>query len=201
MINMKSAGRYFLKLLLKPAVTVVLLTVSMDLYAGYDYFSAGIICLSVHPGNQRDLAEYYPRKLDSNADFILTPGISLGYDRSLNYGYVSHMRFTAGYFDDCASMPAGYIAAGAMLDIMHRKYFSIQMCLGLAGYMRENWEHKLGGHYSTILKESGPVEWIVIPFPEIELQFYPAHGSVQLVVDIMSVIYVSIINVGIRVPF
>jgi hypothetical protein len=42
---------------------------------------------------------------------------------------------------------------------------------------------------------------MLMPFPEIELQFHPSGNSAQLIVDIMSVIYVSIIDVGIRVPF
>lgn len=175
--------------------------ISSPLYAGYDYISICALGLTVHPDNQGDLAQYYPRKLDHDADFILTPGIVVNYDRYVEEGTFHSLRITGSYFSDCADMPAGYIGAGGLMDLVKSDYFSMQFCLGAGLYMRENWERKLDDKYSSILFKSGAVEWIVLPFPELELQFHPEDDRVQLVVDIMSLIYVSMIDAGIRMRY
>lgn len=183
---------------MKRITVLILLLLKSSLYASDDYVSLCAQGLSIHPGNQDNLARYYPRKLNRDAWFILTPGVLCTYDKSVQDDLFTHYRLACSYFDDCASMPAGYLAAGGLIDFLDKKYLSVQCFIGIAGYVRKNWKYKIE-HHSSAMFAAGPVEWIVLPFPGVEIQLHPADDSVQLIANFACLIYVSMVDVGFRV--
>jgi hypothetical protein len=153
--------------------------------------------LSIHPENQRDFAEYYDRKLDSHGDFVFTPGFLIWYDRAVSNEWCSHVRFIGGYISDCIKYPAGFIGAGAVFPVTEKRDYSVNGCIGAGWYGRKDWSRRVDNYYSPVLQRTGSVEWMIMPYPEIELRLHPWSLPCSIVISFSSVIYVSQLSAGV----
>lgn len=188
--NMKSAFLIALFILFTPVLN-----------AHEDSLSLCLQGLSIHPENQEDLAESYDRKLDAHGDFVFTPGFSVSYDKTISSEWFSHVRFTGGYMSDCAALPAGFIGAGGVFPVIQKKYYSLYGCIGAGLFARDNWEDHVEDYYSPVMQQAGKLEWILLPYPEIEFRFHPWRSPFSVVVSFFSVIYVSQLSAGVQLYF
>jgi len=181
-------------------ITLFIISAS-GLNAERDSFSLSMQGLSIHPENQTDLAENYDRKLDSHGNFVFTPGFLISYDKSIHSEWFTHVRFTGGYMSDCAMLPAGFIGAGGIFPVIQKKYYSLYGCIGAGLYVREDWADHLENYYSPVMQQTGSVEWIILPYPEIELRIHPWDFPASVIISLFSVIYVSQLSAGLQVYF
>ena len=165
-----------------------------------DYAGAAFQPLSMHPGNQRHMAKYYDHKLDHNAILIYTPGAKLWYDRASGGDTFTHIRVIGVFMRDCADMPAGYAAVCGVLPFYDSGRFSAAGILGAGAFARKNWKYSKVGHTNSVLFDGGRVQWIVGPYPELELQYTIPSCRAQIVADIFTALYVSTASIGLRIP-
>lgn len=177
----------------------MLLFFSAGLDAVADSISVCVEGLSIHPGNQRSFSDNYDRKLDSNGDFVITPGFLLFFDRAVSGDWFNRVRFMGSYISDCAGLPAGFIGAGAVCPVEDTGNYSVDFFLGGGWFGRRVWSSKFQNYYSPVLHQSGPVEWVIMPFPGIDLRLHPWRGPASLVVSFSTIIYVSQLSAGVQV--
>lgn len=184
---------------MKLFIVIILLFIPLTtVSAQTDYLTLCMQGLSLHPENQRDLAGYYDRKLDPHGDFVYTPGVLLGYDKTISNTYFSHIRFVGSYMSDCLSFPAVFIGASGVFPLINEDNYSISGSIGAGWYGRKNWKYRIANHYQTIMRRSGSVEWIIMPTPELELKIHPWSFPGSLIVSFMTVIYVSQVSAGVQ---
>lgn len=155
--------------------------------------------LSVHPENQRDFSGHYDRKLDSDGDFVITPGIHIFYDRAVSGDWFNRVRFMGSYMSDCAELPAGYIGAGVVCPVENNRNYSVDFFLGGGWFGRRDWSSRFKNYYSPVLHRSGRVEWMIAPFPGLDLCLHPWRGPVSFVISFSTIIYVSQLSAGVQV--
>jgi len=170
-----------------------------DLSARTDSISLCMQGISIHPGNQEDFATDYDRKLDSHGNFIFTPGFLISYDRAVSNEWFTHVRFTGSYISDCAMLPAGYIGAGVIYPVIGGKNYSMNAFLGGGLFCRKDWTYRFKDHYSPVMQKARSVEWIITPFPGIDVSFHPWDFRGSLVISLSTVIYVSQLCAGVQI--
>lgn len=181
-------------------VLILFLTFA-DQHAMADSISLCMQGMSIHPGNQEDFSTDYDRKLDSRGNFIYTPGFLINYDIDVSGGWYTHLRITGSYIDDCAMLPAGYLGAGFLFPMVEDRVYSLNVFLGGGLFCRRDWLTRFPNHYSPVLQKAGPVEWIIAPFPGIEISLHPWRLPVNLVISFSTVIYVSQLCAGVQINF
>ena len=169
----------------------------MPLSAG-DSLSVRADLLSVHPENHRGSARYFDWKLDPHGDLVFTPGLVLGYDRAVEGKVYSHIRLSGSIFIDCVRYPAGFAGAGALFPLTHGDFYSLCACLGAGLYVRKDWLDVSPNFNSRTMIRSGPVQWVIMPYPEIELRLSPEGSRAAAVVSFASIIYVSMLCAGVQ---
>jgi len=183
----------------KAIFTVFFIMSITVLNARTDSLSLSMQGLSIHPENQRDFAAYYDRKLDSHGDFVLTPGFMISYDLNIPDDRSDYIRITAGYISDCAKLPAGFIGSGILIPMIRQDYYSVYGCFGAGLFARRDWRSRINNYYSPVLQHSGSVEWMIMPYPEIELRLHPWDSRLSVIVSFFSVIYVSQLSAGVQI--
>lgn len=182
-----------------PIVLAALMISGSGVYA--DSLSVCLQGLSIHPGNQQELADQYDRRLDSHGNFIFTPGFAVNYDVSVSGKWFTHVRFAGSYINDCAKLPSGYIGAGVLFPAADSRCFSVNLCLGGGLFLRRDWRSRINNYYSPVMQEAGPVEWIIGPLPVIDLLIHPWDFQGSLVISFLTVIYVSQLSAGFQFNF
>jgi hypothetical protein len=192
--------RYGIIFIMKTVGFTVLFILSfVYLNAQPDNLSLCIQGLSIHPENQHDFAEYYDRKLDSHGDFVFTPGFLIFYDRAVSNQWYSHVRFIGGFISDCIEYPAGFIGAGVVFPVIEKRNYSVNGCIGAGWYGRKDWTQRVDNYYSPVFQRTGSIEWVIMPYPEIELRLHPWSLPFSMVISFSSVIYVSQLSAGVLV--
>lgn len=157
--------------------------------------------LSIHPDNQRELADQFYRSLDRHGNFVFTPGLAVNYDISFPNKWFTHIRFTGCYINDCAKLPSGYIGTGVLFPFINEKYYSLNICLAGGLYLRRDWRSRIENYYSLVMQKAGPVEWIIGPLPAIDLLVHPWDFQGSLLISFITVIYVSQLSAGFQFNF
>ena len=107
-----------------------------------DSIGASLILLSVHtnPGILA-LREQYPRRINSNGQYVLTPGFEGFYEQQLAQGTlnIDAMRFAAAAGYDCADMKFGYLHWGARWVFPWTERLLLEAGLGPSLIFRESW--------------------------------------------------------------
>ena len=100
------------------------------------HFSAQLLGLTIHPGGG-SMPQNYPWKLDAQATFVLTPGAALNYD----WAWKKHIfwRAAAGFYADCAILPAGYLHIGFRWEALRFGRHTFNGGLGPALLFRKDW--------------------------------------------------------------
>ena len=100
------------------------------------HFSAQLLGLTIHPGGGA-MPQNYPWKLDAKATFVLTPGVALNYD----WAWKKHIfwRAAAGFYADCAILPAGYLHIGFRWEALRFGRHTFNGGLGPGFLFRKDW--------------------------------------------------------------
>jgi len=107
-----------------------------------DAIGASFTLLSIHtnPGSLA-LREQYPRKIDAEGNFVITPGVEGYYERQLpsRLWKMEAMRFALGVGYDCANMKAGYVHWGGRWVFPWTENLQLDIGLGPSLFFRESW--------------------------------------------------------------
>jgi hypothetical protein len=100
------------------------------------HFSAQLLGLTIHPGGG-SMPQNYPWKLDAKAAFVLTPGVALNYD----WAWKKHIfwRAAAGFYADCAILPAGYLHIGFRWEALRFGRHTFNGGFGPGFLFRKDW--------------------------------------------------------------
>jgi hypothetical protein len=100
------------------------------------HFSIQWLGWTFHPDGG-SMPQNYPWKLDEKATYIINPGIALSYD--WQWKKRIFWRVAAGYYGDCALMPAGYVHIGLRWEALRFGRHSFNGGLGPALLLRKDW--------------------------------------------------------------
>ena len=100
------------------------------------YFSVQWLGWTFHPSGG-SMPQNYPWKLDPKAAFIINPGVALSYD--VQWKKRIFWRAAAGYYGDCALLPAGYLHIGLRWEALRFGRHSFNGGLGPALLFRRDW--------------------------------------------------------------
>ena len=101
------------------------------------YFSVQWLGWTLHPEGGGAMPQNYPWKLDKKAAFVINPGIAVSYDWTWKKRFF--WRAAAGYYGDCALLPAGYLHFGLQWKAFRFGRHSFNGGLGPALLFRKDW--------------------------------------------------------------
>lgn len=180
-----------------------------SLYA--DGVGGNLTVLSMHtnPANLA-LREQYPRRLDPEGNFVITPGFEGYYDRELSsrpWGMVD-MRFAYGEGYDCADLHAGYVHWGGRWIFPWTGNVQFNIGIGPTLIFRESWTKRFPGLVDDeegIWTESEDFLvgyqhlWLIGGNLELQYKINPEWMAVYSVIP--AVIIVVIHSFGVRYAF
>jgi hypothetical protein len=128
---------------MKNTTTLILLLFSFYLTAQNtekikteQHFSAQWLGWTFHPGGG-SMPQNYPWKLDAEAKYVMSIGLAVNYD----WAWKKHVfwRAAAGYYSDCALLPAGYLHIGFRWEALRLGRHTFNVGLGPALLFRKDW--------------------------------------------------------------
>ena len=170
-----------------------------------DAAGAELVILTTHVQDQRDApVEHYQRKLDSNGRFVLTPGLEIYYDTTLDEPIwkAKEIRTSAGLLKDSVDHLLGYVAVMGRWILDDHDPLQISIHAGLGFIFRESWRDVPGYNPDNPLEESDRFlpgyEYKFLIVGELDLQ-YRITPELQGVWSIFPGIpYVVMQNLGLR---
>ena len=133
------------------------------------YFSLQWLGWTFHPVGGGAMPQNYPWKLDKKAAFVLNPGIAVSYD----WAWKKHFfwRAAAGYYGDCALLPAGYLHVGLRWEAIRFGRHSFNGGLGPGFLFRKDWHQFAAYRGDLIYGERVYQSW--------QYRFTPIIGEVE----------------------
>jgi hypothetical protein len=112
------------------------------------HFSLQWLGWTYHPENGGSMPQNYPWKLDAKASVVLNPGIAISYD----WAWKKHFfwRAAAGYYGDCALLPAGYLHFGFRWEALRFGRHSFNGGLGPGFLFRKDW-HQFAAYRGDLI--------------------------------------------------
>jgi hypothetical protein len=100
------------------------------------HFSAQWLGMTIHP-NGGSMPQNYPWKLDPEAVFVASAGVALSYD----WQYKKHIywKAAAGFYSDCAFLPAGYLHIGFRWEALRFGRHTFNGGFGPGFLFRQDW--------------------------------------------------------------
>lgn len=138
------------------------------------YFSVQWLGLTLHPDGGGAMPQNYPWKLDKKAIFVLNPGIAISYD----WAWKKHFfwRAAAGYYGDCALLPAGYLHVGLRWEAIRFGRHSFNGGFGPGFLFRKDWHRFSAYHGDPVYGERVYQSW--------QYRFTPIIGEVEYMYQI-----------------
>ncbi len=132
------------------------------------YFSAQLLGITIHP-NGGSMPQNYPWKLDAQAAFVATPGIAVNYD----WTFKKHLfwRSAAGFYADCAVLPAGYVHIGMRWEAIRFGRHTFNGGFGPGFLFRKDWHRFDAYHGDPIYGDRVYEGW--------QYRFTPIIGEVE----------------------
>ena len=106
-----------------------------------DAIGASMTILSIHTKPATlPLREQYPRRIDTEGNFVITPGVEGYYERQLPFRpwKMDAMRVALGVGYDCADLKAGYVHWGGRWVFPWKKHLQLNIGLGPSLFFRES---------------------------------------------------------------